>query len=161
MVFDTIWKYDTQVLQFFTTAEQLLMERGFFWMHTTLETGVPNIVLSSLTAFVLRVVSSVEGELHLPVMYFISYSCIGRSPLVWKWGSSSRQVAPSSILERQRGGGPLIYSGSGVKSECVWQREHQAHPSQVPLWGWMDPLRKVLTPDWEIEPSQCKIAIEI
>ncbi len=83
------------------------------------ETGVSTIVLSSLKAFVLWVVTSVEGALHLLVIYFISYSCIGRSPLVWKWGSSSRQVAPSSILERQRGGGLLIYPGSGVKRESV------------------------------------------
>lgn len=73
----------TQALTVFAAAEQLLMA-WFSWMHITVETGVPYIVLSSLIAFVLRVVSSVEGELHLLVMYFISYSCIGHSPLVWK-----------------------------------------------------------------------------
>lgn len=93
---------------------------------------------TALTGFVLKVVCG--GRFHLPMVCFISPSCTRRSPLVWKWGSSSRQVAPLSILESRGRRGLLICSGSGV-STGVWLR------LMAPLW-------LVLTHNWEIEPSQ-------
>lgn len=81
-------------------------------------------VLSSPAAFVLRTVSSVE-VVASPANVVSSATAV-TDALHWcgNEGRQSRQVAPSSILEghggrRREGAGVLIYSGSGVKSECV------------------------------------------
>lgn len=129
-------------------TEEILM-----WMLSRralpVDTGVPPVVLSSLADCVLQVVSSAAEELRFQLMYFISYSCMGRSSMGWKLGSSSRQVAPSSILERQRGGGLLIYTGSGGKVKvssvfacvrvCVCQKVQSIFFYSLKSWyedGW-------------------------
>lgn len=76
---------------------------------------------------------------------FISSSCTRRSPLVWKWGSLSHQVAPSSILERRgKGGCSFVLAQVWIVSVCAAGLRRRL---MAPLW-------LVLTHNWEIEPSQ-------
>lgn len=139
-----------------------------------METGVPTIVLSSLTAFVLRGGIICGGRVASPANVFHQLQLyrtlsIGVEMRVVKSPSSSFIHIRETERERR---GLLIYSGSGVWERCVClfvfmcvsvrqRAQSMKFFPHVPLWGWMAPLWKVWTPDWEIEPSQCNIAIEI
>lgn len=86
---------------------------------------------------------------------------IGVEMRVVKSPSTSFIHISETQWRRRRGGAAHLF-WLRCESECVFvcatkMAEHEVFPLQVPLWGWMEPLWKVLTPDWEIGPSLCKL----